>query len=145
MGPKTRAHLYRRATFGAAPTDIDKALSAGFSKTLDKLLVGESKGGEFTEEYRESAESVILEKGEPDPCVPGGCIGWSKPTSTPRKAHTLLAQSFRNQLCEDPLRRTDVRAELNDSQTRVGEIPPVLARYEQGHRHVDLARFQPQC
>ena len=36
------AHLYRRAAFGATPSEIDRALTEGFPKTLERLLKGET-------------------------------------------------------------------------------------------------------
>src|SRR5712692_4018596 len=32
------AHLYRRAGFGASPTELDAAVGRGFDATLDRLL-----------------------------------------------------------------------------------------------------------
>src|SRR4051812_18815639 len=38
---KWAAHLFRRAAFGAADADLDRAVAAGLPKTLDKLTAGE--------------------------------------------------------------------------------------------------------
>src|SRR4051812_36235397 len=43
---KWASHLYRRAAFGASPTELDRALKAGYEKTLDRLLNGEPDAAE---------------------------------------------------------------------------------------------------
>src|SRR5579872_2946137 len=55
---KRVAHLYRRAAFGATPAEIDKALAAGFTKTLDTLLHGESDAGDLSDLLRETGSNL---------------------------------------------------------------------------------------
>jgi hypothetical protein len=49
---KRAAHLFRRGAFGASPADLEKALTAGFPKTLDSLLKGEPDAVDLTELLR---------------------------------------------------------------------------------------------
>jgi hypothetical protein len=51
------AHLFRRAAFGAKPSEIDRALGDGLPKTLDKLLAGAPDAEALLEVYAEAGES----------------------------------------------------------------------------------------
>jgi hypothetical protein len=51
------AHLFRRAAFGAKPSEIDRALGDGLPKTLDKLLAGAPDAEALLEVYTEAGVS----------------------------------------------------------------------------------------
>lgn len=53
---KWAAHLYRRAGFGATPTELERALTDGFPKTLDRLLTGEPDAAERLELLTETGQ-----------------------------------------------------------------------------------------
>ncbi|MCE9567025.1 MAG: DUF1800 domain-containing protein [Planctomycetes bacterium] len=53
---KRIAHLFRRAAFGATPTEIDAALKDGFPKTLDRLLKGEPDAADRLELLTETGQ-----------------------------------------------------------------------------------------
>jgi hypothetical protein len=50
------AHLFRRAAFGATPAEIDRALTDGFPKTLERLLVGAPDAAEWLKFFSETGE-----------------------------------------------------------------------------------------
>jgi hypothetical protein len=53
---KWAAHLYRRAAFGAAPAEMDRALGEGFPKTLERLVAGEPDAAEKLELLNETGQ-----------------------------------------------------------------------------------------
>src|SRR5580704_6008972 len=53
---KRASHLFRRAAFGATPVELDKALAAGFPKTLNQLIAGDSDTGDLSEIFRVTGE-----------------------------------------------------------------------------------------
>src|SRR5262245_12210573 len=53
---KWASHLFRRAVFGPAPAEIDKALDAGLTKTLTHLAAGEPDAAERLELLNETGQ-----------------------------------------------------------------------------------------
>ena len=140
---KWRPTLYRRAAFGRdQAADLDKALADGPPKTLDRLEpTSEPDADDRLAAYR--SRQVLQRHHQPPDVV--ALRDARKRAPGPREAHPLLAQPLRHQLRKSPQHEAHVRAERDDAQARAGQVPPVPARYEQGHGHVDLARFQSQC
>lgn len=53
---KWAAHLFRRATFGATPAEMERAMADGFEKTLARLLAGEPDTAERTDLLTETGQ-----------------------------------------------------------------------------------------
>jgi len=51
---KWAAHLFRRAAFGATPAEIDRALTEGFPKTLERLLAGAPDASDLADVFSEA-------------------------------------------------------------------------------------------
>ncbi len=53
---KWAAHLFRRAAFGAKPAELDRALTEGLPKTLERILVGAPDADALLEMYTEAGQ-----------------------------------------------------------------------------------------
>ena len=143
---KWAAHLLRRAAFGYSREELIEAERLGPQATLDLLLEGrpQAAGGPGDAHGRRPAGRRARRGRRPA----SGLVallhapGWPSPA---RKAHALLAQSFRHQSGQGAEPRADVPSELPAPRARAGPFRPVASGDQPRRRDARLARFQQQC